>query len=118
MSIHRAQRPDGWRALVERESEREREELRTAVHGAPAVAAERSGDSAVVAARHAPLRAVDDPLELARWEDEGGPIDPHRARLPVNEAVRDLVRACLLPHAPSDGRVSVPRDVARPGPHA
>jgi hypothetical protein len=88
MSFHRAQRPDGWRALVERPSEREGAEVRALAHGAPVVTS-------------APARAqphnLDDPLALARWEDEGGPIDPRSARLPVNEVVRELVRACLIP---------------------
>jgi hypothetical protein len=62
-------------------------------------------------------RAVDDPLELARWEGEGGPVDPRQPRLPVNEAVRDLVRACLIPRVPSDGSAAT-GDVARRGSRA
>jgi hypothetical protein len=87
MSIHRAQRPDGWRALVERENEREHEGASGSAHAPSVVSAARSADPAVAA-------------ELARWENEGGPVDSRRpARIPVNEAVRDLVRACLIPHA-------------------
>jgi hypothetical protein len=88
MSIHRAQRPDGWRELVERESEREREALRAATHPASQAAPKSA---------RAQLGAVEQPLDLARWEDEGGPSDPCSTRTPVNDIVRNLVRQCLIP---------------------
>ncbi|AHG93680.1 hypothetical protein J421_6145 (plasmid) [Gemmatirosa kalamazoonensis] len=102
MSTHRAQRAVGWRALVEQESERERDELRASSHGGPetAPAVERTGDDAVVAVgaiAPAPSSAGDGRAELARWEDEGGPVDPRPPVRPVNAVVRDLVRACLIP---------------------
>lgn len=101
MPIHRAERPDGWCALVEHESERERGAVRAPVHGARVVtpAAARSANPVVGASMHAQPRAVDDALGLTRREDEGGPVDLRPTGVPVNAFVRELVRACLIPHA-------------------